>query len=245
MDVDTHFNRLNGTHKDATYFKSLLLDTNNPDNKDTKNHVPNFLTDNKHIKTLTYDSLKCIELQNANGITPEQEAEFLDKLPINSNDCFLVYLNILLKRQQLPITCDKLKHKILNFHTQSDSKNIPDPIQRRINLLIGTSSINSAFEEDDLLVLHLLHSKHVVEDFDLFAINTNYRADLMLDFILYDCEQAKFLQVLLKVFKNKGVIAEKYPELKQLLDNLVLTLKKCKESLIYNPQVLINYWEKK
>lgn len=241
MDIDEHFDRLTGVCKDATYWKMILL------GKSLRKNVPDILTECKDLDTLTYDHFKCIELQNTNGVTAIQEIELFDKLPTNktSAECLLVYLNILLTRPQLPIICEKLKHKLLTSTISSDLSNLIDPIQRRIKLLTGTSTINSVFEEDDLLVLHLLHSKNILQDFDLFADNTNYRDDLILDFILYDCEQAKFLQVLLKVFKNKCIIIEKYPELHRLLDNLVSTLKKCKDSLIYNPQVLINYWEKK
>ena len=116
-------------------------------------------------------------------------------------------------------------------------------ITRRIGLLTGTSSISSVFDEDDLLVLHLFHSKKPIDDFFKFCNRTDFSEELLLDFMLYDCKQAKFLQVLLKIFKNKVLVKNKYPELELLLDKLVNTLKKCKNSLIYNPQVLINYWE--
>jgi len=197
--------------------------------------------DSSGLEIINYDSLKCIELQNQNGLTPAEESLLLKKLPPNSNECFLIYLNILLKRQKLPILCQKAR-QMLESKVNTAT---PSPIRRRIELLTGKSTITTVFEEDDLLVLHLSHSDQILVDFDKFAEFTNYRDDLVLDFMLYDCENAKFLQVMLKIVKQKCVIQVEYPELNQLIESLVLTLKKCKNSLIYDPQVLINYWERK
>jgi len=233
MDIDEHFNRLEGNTKDVIHWKNELLSGNEIDKK--------VIFDSSGLEIINYDSLKCIELQNQNGLTPAEETILLKKLPPNSNECFLVYLNILLKRQKLPILCQKAR-QMLESKVNTAT---PSAIRRRIELLTGKSTITSVFEEDDLLVLHLLHSDQILVDFDKFAEFTNYRDDLVLDFMLYDCENAKFLQVMLKIVKQKCVIQVEYPELNQLIESLVLTLKKCKNSLIYDPQVLINYWERK
>jgi len=237
MDIDEHFERLGGARKDDVYWKNELLGGPLGDNEINKNVI----FDISRLEIVNYNRLKCIELQNQNGLTPAEEISLFEKMPTNSNECFLIYLNILLKRQKLPILCQKTL-QILETKLKTAS---PSPIRRRIELLTGESTITSLFEEDDLLVLHLLHSDQILVDFDEFAKCTNYRDDLVLDFMLYDCENAKFLQVMLKVVKQKCVIQVKYPELNELLKNLVSTLKKCKNSLIYDPQVLINYWERK
>jgi len=237
MDIDEHFERLEGARKDDVYWKNELLGGPLGNNEIDKNEI----FDISELEIVNYDKLKCIELRNQNGLTPAEEISLFKKLPTNSNECFLIYLNILLKRQKLPILCQKTL-QILETKLKTAS---PSPIRRRIELLTGKSTITSLFEEDDLLVLHLLHSDQILVDFDEFAECTNYRDDLVLDFMLYDCENAKFLQVMLKVVKQKCVIQVKYPELNELLKNLVSTLKKCKNSLIYDPQVLINYWERK
>jgi hypothetical protein len=233
MNIDEHFHRLEGKTKDVIYWKNKLLSGNEIDKK--------VIFDSSGLEIINYDSLKCIELQNQNGLTPAEETSLLKTLPPNSNECFLIYLSILLKRQKLPILCQKAR-QMLESKVNTAT---PSPIRRRIELLTGKSTINSVFEEDDLLVLHLLHSDQILVDFDKFAELTNYRDDLVLDFMLYDCENANFLQVMLKIVKQKCAIQVEYPELNQLIESLVLTLRKCKNSLIYDPQVLINYWERK
>lgn len=237
MDIDEHFERLKGDRTDDVYWKNELLGKNEND----RNVIKNEIFDCSGFETVTYDKLKCIELQNQHVLTPVEEIPLFKKLPPNSNECFLIYLNILLKREKLPIMCQKTRQAL----ESTLNPTTPSVIRRRIELLTGKSTITSLFEEDDLLVLHLLHSDQILVDFDSFAENTNYRDDLVLDFMLYDCENAKFLQVMLKVVKQKCVVQVKYPKLNKLLTNLVSTLKKCKNSLIYDPQVLINFWERK
>lgn len=229
MDIDTHLQRLEGRVKDTTFWKNKLL----AGDADSLELAPNFLNQN----LVNYDCLKCIESKYQNGLTLDEEMKLSQELPNDSPECVLIYLNILLNRKLLPIKSDELLTKIMQF------ENSLAPISRRISLLKGASNINDLFDEDGLIVIHLLQSENLEKDFDRFAEFTNYQEDIILDFILYDCEKARFLQVLLKLFKRKVFIEQHYPELKQLLDRLVITLKKCKSNLIYNPQVLINYWE--
>jgi len=232
MDIDEHFERLESRKEDAVYWKNELL----ADNKVDKNVIFESL----QCETVDYDILKCIELQTQNELTPAEESSLLKKLPKKSYDCILIYLNILLKRQNLPVLCQKTRQILENM-----SKSAPSPIHRRVELLTGESTITSVFEEDDLLVSHLLHSNQILVDFDEFAKQANYRDDLVLDFILYDCEDAKFLQVMLKIVKQRKIIQEKFRQLNKMMDKLIFTLKKCRKSLIYDPQALINSWERK
>ena len=133
--------------------------------------IKNVIFDISRLEIVNYNRLKCIELQNQNGLTPAEEISLFEKMPTNSNECVLIYLNILLKRQKLPILCQKTL-QILETKLKTAS---PSPIRRRIELLTGESTITSLFEEDDLLVLHLLHSDQILVDFDEFAKCTNYR----------------------------------------------------------------------
>lgn len=239
--VDRHFKRKTGTLRDELFWKQQLLE-----NTEIATEAPWFLDIALASKVLTYDTLKCIELQLMHSQKDSSLFEdaleqlyemFMELYGVRYfDDELLIVLNILISTNTKSQRVKMLLKKQLYDSTEA-------VIKARVNLLLGEATVEDLIDEDDLIVYYLNNSKSLPHDFDQFASKISYNAELLLDFILYDDEKAAFLQVLLKLFKQKSQLQDRL-KLLNCINSLVQTLQKCKKSLPYDPSTLIKLWHK-
>merc|ERR1712150_266087 len=100
-------------------------------------------------------------------------------------------------------------------------------------------------EEDDLVVYYLKSKENneiLVEQFDEFCSEIVYDDETLLNFMIYDDNQASFLGILVKIFKKRRMeedFGKKFESLEVCLGELVETLENCSESIPYNTNYLV------